>query len=71
MLEYGWLWYYSRMWWTDAKNRSQRRRLRVLSKSQTEPPRTAAHTSVAEVCTTGAEAGGADARVAYPEEQRV
>jgi radical SAM superfamily enzyme YgiQ (UPF0313 family) len=36
MLEYGWLWYYSRMWWTDAKNRSQRKRLRELSR--TRPP---------------------------------
>jgi radical SAM superfamily enzyme YgiQ (UPF0313 family) len=32
MLEYGWLWYYSRTWWTDAKNRAQRRRLRALSR---------------------------------------
>ena len=32
MLEYGWLWYYSRTWWTAAKNRAQRRRLKELSK---------------------------------------
>ena len=32
MLEYGWLWYYSRTWWTAAKNRAQRRRLRELSR---------------------------------------
>jgi len=34
MLEYGWLWWYSRMWWRDPANRAQRRRLRDLSRSQ-------------------------------------
>ena len=37
MLEYGWLWYYSRTWWTAAKNRAQRRRLKELSKQQPRP----------------------------------
>ena len=37
MLEYGWLWYYSRTWWTDAKNRAQRRRLRALSRQAPDP----------------------------------
>jgi len=37
MLEYGWLWYYSRTWWTDAKNRAQRRRLRALSRQGPDP----------------------------------
>ncbi len=70
MLEYGWLWYYSRMWWTDAKNRAQRRRLRALSGMQPEPPRAATHAGIAEVCTTGAEAGGAETGVACPEDRR-
>jgi radical SAM superfamily enzyme YgiQ (UPF0313 family) len=39
MLEYGWLWYYSRTWWTDAKNRAQRRRLRALSRQHPLPQR--------------------------------
>ena len=39
MLEYGWLWYYSRTWWTHEKNRAQRRRLRELSRTQ--PPASA------------------------------
>jgi radical SAM superfamily enzyme YgiQ (UPF0313 family) len=34
MREYGWLWYYSRTWWTAAKNRAQRKRLRELSRMQ-------------------------------------
>ena len=38
MLEYGWLWYYSRTWWTAAKNRAQRRRLRELSRQPQQPP---------------------------------
>jgi radical SAM superfamily enzyme YgiQ (UPF0313 family) len=71
MLEYGWLWYYSRTWWTAAKNRAQRRRLRALSKGQPLPKPPAGHSVVTEVCTTGAEAGGAAAHVAYPQEQRV
>ena len=37
MLEYGWLWYYSRTWWTAAKNRAQRRHLRALSKQPRFP----------------------------------
>ena len=37
MLEYGWLWYYSRTWWTAAKNRAQRRRLKEASKQQPRP----------------------------------
>ena len=55
MLEYGWLWYYSRTWWTAAKNRAQRRRLRQLSKQQPRP--------AARVCEPG--------RVCEPEKQRV
>ncbi len=43
MLEYGWLWYYSRTWWTAAKNRAQRRRLKELSKQPAPAP-------VAKVC---------------------
>ena len=39
MLEYGWLWYYSRTWWTAAKNRAQRRRLKELGKQQRPPGR--------------------------------
>ncbi len=38
MLEYGWLWYYSRTWWTAAKNRAQRKRLRELSRTQPPSP---------------------------------
>jgi hypothetical protein len=38
MLEYGWLWYYSRTWWTAAKNRAQRKRLRELSRTQPPAP---------------------------------
>ncbi len=34
MLEYGWMFYYARMWWKDPANRAQRRRLRALSRSQ-------------------------------------
>ncbi len=34
MLEYGWLWWYSRMWWRDPANRAQRRRLRELSRPE-------------------------------------
>ncbi|HTX68045.1 MAG TPA: radical SAM protein [Thermoleophilia bacterium] len=76
MLEYGWLWYYSRTWWTAAKNRAQRRRLRALSKGQPHMMPAAGHSAVTEVCTTAAEAGcadahGADTRIGYPEEQRV
>jgi len=56
MLEYGWLWYYSRTWWTAAKNRAQRRRLKELSKQPA--PRQAAR-----VCEPG--------RVCEPEKQRV
>ena len=66
MLEYGWLWYYSRTWWTAAKNRAQRRRLRALSRGQWEPKGPAAASTVTEVCTTAAEAGGAEAHVGYP-----
>ena len=58
MLEYGWLWYYSRTWWTAAKNRAQRRRLRALSK-QPAPRR------AAKACEPGAP------RVCEPEKQRV
>ena len=74
MLEYGWLWYYSRTWWTAAKNRAQRRRLRELSKRQPLPaaqaPRPAAPTVVAEACTTAAEAGGADNHLGEPARQQ-
>ena len=60
MLEYGWLWYYSRTWWTAAKNRAQRRRLRALSKQQPpqQQPRPAAR-----ACEPG--------MVCEPEKQRV
>jgi len=34
MLEYGWLFYYSRMWWKDPANRAQRRRLKAASRPQ-------------------------------------
>jgi len=34
MLEYGWLWWYSRMWWRDPANRAQRRRLKDLSRPE-------------------------------------
>ena len=43
MLEYGWLWYYSRTWWTAAKNRAQRRHLKDLSR-----PRPASRVGAAE-----------------------
>jgi anaerobic magnesium-protoporphyrin IX monomethyl ester cyclase len=43
MLEYGWLWYYSRTWWTAAKNRAQRRHLRDVSR-----PRPASRVGEAE-----------------------
>jgi len=65
MLEYGWLWYYSRMWWTDAKNRTQRRRLRALSAGQAEPPRAA--TRAAEAGVPGARP--AETGVACPEDR--
>ena len=42
MREYGWLWYYSRTWWTAAKNRAQRKRLRELSRTQPQAPKPAA-----------------------------
>ncbi len=38
MREYGWLWYYSRTWWTSAKNRAQRKRLRELSRTKPQAP---------------------------------
>jgi anaerobic magnesium-protoporphyrin IX monomethyl ester cyclase len=71
MLEYGWLWYYSRMWWTNAKNRAQRRRLRALSKGRPPMAYPAAPSVVTEVCTTAAEAGGAETHIACADEQRV
>ena len=61
MLEYGWLWYYSRTWWTDAKNRAQRKRLRVLSRQQPlhrQPPRPPA--AAAGLQPPAAEAGEAE-----------
>ena len=57
MLEYGWLWYYSRTWWTAAKNRAQRRRLRELSRQPQRRP--------------AAAAPGRGRRVVEPEKQRV
>ena len=79
MLEYGWLWYYSRTWWTAAKNRAQRRRLRELSKQQPRPaaqaPRPAASAphSAAPAPRPAASAPrpAASPRVAEPEQQRV
>jgi len=71
MLEYGWLWYYSRTWWTAAKNRAQRRRLRALAKDQPHFTAPVVPSTVTEVCTTGAEAGGADAHAGFCEERVV
>ncbi len=39
LLENGWLWWYSRMWWRDPANRAQRRRLNDVSRRRHQSQR--------------------------------